>query len=120
MVVGKLWGRAASACCVALTVLAAQSVSACNLRIGAFDSVSKHDLERQIVDILAQRVGKRPDSVTCDGGVEAEAGATRRCVLTSEGALIGLTVTVTDAADGIGVHIEIDDKPMDLRGGRNK
>lgn len=111
---------AASACCVALSMLVVQLASACHTRIETLDAVSKHDLERQVVDSLAKRVGKRADSVNCDGGVKAEAGVRQRCVLTSDGALIGLTVTVTDVSDGIGIHIEVDDTPLAPRGGRHK
>ncbi|MFF1531131.1 DUF4333 domain-containing protein [Cellulomonas sp. NPDC058312] len=101
----KSWGAAA-----ALLVL---SVGACSVSVGSA-AVAPDDLEQQVGARLAEQVGQEPDAVDCPDALEAKEGAEVRCVLTSGGSSIGLTVTAT-AVDGddVSLGIQVDDDVMD-------
>jgi hypothetical protein len=104
----KSWGAAG-----ALLVL---SVGACSL--SGSGSVGTEDLEEQVSATLAEQVGQAPDEVDCPDALDAEEGAEVRCVLTSGGSSIGLTVTAT-AVDGddVTLGIQVDDEVMDEEAG---
>jgi hypothetical protein len=78
-------------------------------------SVAAQEVERQTTDQLAQITGQRPADVDCPGDLEAEVGASMRCVVTaSDGTQIGATLTVT-SVDGTTANwdIVVDDAPME-------
>lgn len=75
-------------------------------------SIAKETLEQGIADILQQKVGQRPDSVTCPGPVKAATGQSVRCELTTGGAKYGLTATVNSYQNGkANYSVQVDDKP---------
>ena len=60
------------------------------------NAVDKSEVEQQVVDQLAAKVGQRPKAVVCPGNLKAEQGTTMRCQLEADdGTTLGLTVTVT-------------------------
>ncbi|MER7013352.1 DUF4333 domain-containing protein [Saccharopolyspora sp. NPDC000359] len=75
--------------------------------------VSKQELEQKVSEGLTASVGKRPDSVTCPGPVEAEVGKSQRCELTAGGDRLGVTVTVKSVeGKDVKFDIKVDEQPM--------
>lgn len=76
--------------------------------------VSEEDLAEQIKTQLTEEVGQEPDSVECSEGLDAEVGATQRCVLTAGSDELGVTATVT-SVDGSTVNydIKVDEMPAE-------
>lgn len=67
----------------ALAVLVIAPLSACTFT--TTKSVSSDDLATEISNSIEQQSGTTPDSVTCDGSLEAEVGATTNCTITVNG-----------------------------------
>lgn len=96
--------RAGAASVLAVVAL----LSACSTTV----EVSKDTLAATVKEKLEKSVGAPADSVTCDGPLKGEKGATQHCVLTAEGAKLGVTVTAT-GVDGKNVQFDavVDDSP---------
>ncbi|MEV0671250.1 DUF4333 domain-containing protein [Mycobacterium sp. NPDC050441] len=95
-------------------LVAAGLLGACsaNVHVGK-TGTPKDQLAKTVKEKLEAQAGKKADSVTCDGDLEAKVGATQRCVLTVKGAKLGVTVTATSVSDGnIKFDAKVDDKPM--------
>lgn len=86
----------------------------------ADDEIDRAALARQAAQSLSREVGRHLGDVHCPEHVEAEVGATARCVLTNpEGTRFGVTVEVTglDAdAQNANFRVQVDEQP--LQGGR--
>ncbi|MEZ5141154.1 MAG: DUF4333 domain-containing protein [Acidimicrobiales bacterium] len=76
-------------------------------------SVSQATVESQTSQVLAEQVGRAPDSVSCPGSFEATVGNTMRCVLTDGSTRYGVTLTI-DSVDGSNAKwsVKVDDAPM--------
>lgn len=75
-------------------------------------TISRSDVEAEVVTQLTDTVGQAPDDVTCPGDLEAEVGATATCVLTSGGETIDVAVEVTEADGGeYTISIQVADAP---------
>ncbi|MGA8257510.1 MAG: DUF4333 domain-containing protein [Nocardioides sp.] len=88
-------------------------IGACSFSVGTSDdggdALSRSGLEDDVRETLAENAGDRPvpDTVDCEGGLEAEAGAEQRCLFADEsGARYGLTVT-TSGVDGSDLEYDI-------------
>ncbi|MEW2479410.1 DUF4333 domain-containing protein [Mycobacterium sp. NPDC049093] len=95
-------------------LVAAGVLGACsaNVHIGS-TGTPKDQLAKTVKEKLEAQAGKKADSVTCDGDLEAKVGATQRCVLTVKGTKLGVTVTATSVSDdNIKFDAKVDDKPM--------
>jgi len=95
-------------------VLACFGLAACSAKVTVAPEplVAKETLEQGIADILQQKVGQRPDSVTCPGPVKAVTGQSIRCELTSGTAKYGLTATVNSYQNGkANYSVQVDEKP---------
>lgn len=74
-------------------------------------SVPRERVERIVKERLTETVGRSPDSVSCDDGLDAAIDASIRCTLTADGETHGLTATVTGIeGDTVNFHIQVDDK----------
>ncbi len=95
---------------VALLVLAG-----CSAKVSSTTEpmVTEDSLERGIAEVLQQKVGQRPDSVTCPGPVKAVTGQSIRCELASGGVKYGLTATVNSYQGGkANYSVQVDEKPI--------
>ncbi len=105
--------RSAKSATIAVT-LAGLSVAGCSVDVDAGIETPKVPQERveQIVkERLTETVGRAPDSVTCDGGLEAAIDASIRCRLTADGETHGVTAKVTGVEGGtVNFDIQVDDK----------
>ncbi|MFI9511331.1 DUF4333 domain-containing protein [Nocardia sp. NPDC052566] len=101
---------------LATTVLAAIALAAAGCGSESAPTtapVSKQQVETQITEKLAAKLGASPQAVHCPGDLDGKVGATLRCDLTDHtGIEYGVTVTTT-AVDGKDVNFEIkvDDLP---------
>ncbi len=91
------------------------TVTAVNGKDVKFDmvkTVDKNQVAKIISNKLTQRMGVRPDAVTCPDNLKGVVGATLRCQLTDGGKKYGVNLTVTsvDAGDVI-FDIKLDDHP---------
>jgi Domain of unknown function (DUF4333) len=79
-------------------------------------TAKKADVEKQVSDQLARKVGQTPKSVTCPGDLAAQTGTTMRCILTADdGTAFGVTITVTavDTSTGnVGLDMKVDNTPI--------
>lgn len=102
-------------CALAASMLVtAGLLGACsaNVHVGS-TGTPKDQLAKTVKEKLEAQAGKKADSVTCDGDLEAKVGATQRCVLTVKGTKLGVTVTATSVdSDSIKFDAKVDDKPM--------
>lgn len=96
----------------ALAVLTALVLSGCGA--GVQKTISADQIERGIVDALADAGRPAPDKVECQDAVEAEMAEQTKCVMTLEGKRYHVAVVVTTIKDdGTAEYdIEIDEKPM--------
>jgi Domain of unknown function (DUF4333) len=79
--------------------------------------IPKQTVEQGIADVLEQKVGDRPDAVTCPGPVKPEAGTTIRCELTAVGLRYGVTATITSYTNGKGNYsVKVDSQPLGKSG----
>ena len=95
-------------------LVACLSLAACSAKVTVTPepTIAKETLEQGIADILQQKVGQRPDSVTCPGPVKAVTGQSVRCELTSGTAKYGLTATVNSYQNGkANYSVQVDEKP---------
>lgn len=90
-------------------------VSGCDVDVrgGGRQTVPEERLEQRVTDMLTQKFDKRPNDIDCPGELKAEVGQTMRCVLTSDKARLGLTVTV-DSTENDQVHFQarVDEQPL--------
>lgn len=96
-------------------LVAAGLLGACsaNLEVGKTAGTPKDVLAKTVKEKLEAHAGKKADSVTCDGDLEAKVGATQKCVLTVGGSKLGVTVTATSVnGDNIKFDAKVDDKLM--------
>lgn len=95
-----------------LAMGAALAASACTLSVGE-KSIDKVDVEQQVADRLAARVGQRPTAVTCPDDLKAKVDTVMRCRLQAPGGTrYGVTVTVTSVdGDRTNFDIRVDDRP---------
>jgi predicted thioesterase len=83
----------------AVSVLLLMATAACG-------GISQDDLEEQVANALEGQ-GERPDSVTCEDGLEGEEGETQSCEVTHGGQTHEVTVTVTEV-DGNEVQFQVE------------
>ncbi|RIQ12201.1 DUF4333 domain-containing protein [Jiangella rhizosphaerae] len=69
-------------------------------------SVPRSDLEGAVKQLMEEQSGQQVDSVSCDGDLAGEVGASVRCTATAGGEQVALTVTTTDV-DGNDVRYEV-------------
>ncbi|MFD0022148.1 DUF4333 domain-containing protein [Streptomyces sp. NPDC058382] len=84
-----------------LTVLFAVG---CSASVGS-KVVKKDEVEKQASTALGKKVGRDPDSVTCEDDLKAKAGETVRCTVTVDGKKLGMTATAK-TVDGDNVHMD--------------
>lgn len=92
---------AATLAAAAVAVAALSGCSALSER-----SVSRADLESAVKQLIEEQSGQPVESVTCDGDLAGDVGASVHCTATVEGEPVGLTVTATDV-DGNDVRYEV-------------
>jgi Domain of unknown function (DUF4333) len=90
----------------------ATSVKGDDVQFDMVETVDKNLVASKLSDQLTEKVGRKPDSVTCPDNLKGTQGATMRCDLKDEGQTYGVTVTVTDVEAG-DVHFDfkVDDQP---------
>jgi hypothetical protein len=88
------------------------SVDGSDVKFDMAETVDKNQVAKVISYQLAQKVGKKPDSVTCPDNLKGVRGATLRCRLIDSGEKYGISVTVTnvDAGD-VNFDFKVDDHP---------
>lgn len=90
------------------------STSAITTTPDAAPGVSKEQLASVVRQRLEEKVGKKADSVVCDGDLPAKVGATQHCVLTDGADRYRVTVTASDVNGGkVNFGIETDPNPID-------
>lgn len=76
--------------------------------------VSKEQLASVVKQRLEEKVGKKADSVVCDGDLPAQVGAIQHCVLTDGADRYRVTVTASEVNGGkVNFGIETDPNPID-------
>ena len=90
----------------------ATSVKGDEVLFDMVETVDKNLVASKLSDQLTEKVGRKPDSVTCPDNLKGTQGATLRCELKDEGQTYGVTVTVSDVDAG-DVHFDfkVDDQP---------
>lgn len=88
------------------------SVDGSDVKFDMVETVDKNQVANIISDKLFQRVGARPDSVTCPDNLKGVEGAKLRCRLTDGSKTYGISVIVTsvDAGD-VNFDFKVDDHP---------
>lgn len=88
------------------------SVEGSDVKFDMVETVDKNQVANIISDKLFQRVGARPDSVTCPDNLKGVEGAKLRCRLTDGSKTYGISVIVTsvDAGD-VNFDFKVDDHP---------
>jgi uncharacterized protein DUF4333 len=80
-----------------------------------FDMVeteNKNDVAQGISDQLQQKLGHKPDNVTCPDNLKSVVGTTLRCTFTDAGDTYGVTVTVVSVDVGEPkFDTKVDDQP---------
>lgn len=86
--------------------------TACSGSVSVGKSVDEEHLERQLSQMIEDKVGAKPDKVDCPGDLKGKAGATLECTLTDDNIEYAVVLTVTDV-DGsdIGFKWEVVDGP---------
>jgi hypothetical protein len=75
--------------------------------------VSKEKLAAVVKQRLEEKVGKKADSVVCNGDLPAQVGATQQCVLTDGADQYRVTVTASTVnGDDVNFSIETDPHPI--------
>ncbi len=92
------------------------SVDGSDVKFSMVEMVDKDQVANAISTQLGERVGRKPDSVTCPDNLKGVAGAMLRCQLIDHGEKYGVLVTVTnvDAGD-VNFHFKVDDRPQPNR-----
>jgi hypothetical protein len=87
----------------------ATSVKGDDVEFDMVETVDKNLVASKLSEQLTEKVGRKPDSVTCPDNLKGTQGATLRCDLKDGGETYGVTVTVTDVGD---VHFDfkVDDQ----------
>src|ERR1700743_2988826 len=75
----------------------ATSVKGDDVLFDMVETVDKDLVASRVSEQLTEKVGRKPDSVTCPDNLKGNQGATLRCELKDEGQTYGATVTVTAA-----------------------
>jgi hypothetical protein len=90
----------------------ATSVKGDEVLFDMVETIDKTLVASRLSDQLTEKVGRKPDSVTCPDNLKGNQGATLRCELKDGGQTYGVTVTVTDVDAG-DVHFDfkVDDQP---------
>lgn len=89
------------------------SVEGGDVKFNMVETVDKNQIADAISTQLGQRVGRKPDAVTCPENLKGVAGATLRCQLSDHGQKYGVLVTVTNVAAGdVNFHFKVDDRPQ--------
>jgi len=90
----------------------ATSVKGDDVEFDMVETIDKALVASKLSEQLTEKVGRKPDSVTCPDNLKGNQGATLRCELKDEGQTYGVTVTVTDVDAG-DVHFDfkVDDQP---------
>ncbi|MBL3806397.1 MULTISPECIES: DUF4333 domain-containing protein [Streptomyces] len=84
----------------------------CSASVSATGSVSKEEVAKRASAALGEKVGRVPDSVTCEDDLKAEKGATVRCELAVDGEKQGLTATTASVGGGKAeIDFKVDDGP---------
>lgn len=98
----------------------ATSINGDKVDFDTAETVDKDVVARQVSDRLANKVGHKPDSVTCPDNLKGTPGATLRCALTDGGQTYGVTVTVAAVDAGeVGYGIQVDDQATTAPAGAN-
>lgn len=97
-------------------VLAGLLLSGCEAHFSVGSSspeLAKAKLEAGLKDAIKEKTGVIVASVSCDGALKGEKGATQRCaVVDGEGKTIGVTVRTTDVQGSqIFFNWKVDDQP---------
>jgi hypothetical protein len=89
----------------------ATSVKGDNVEFDMVETVDKNLVASKLSDQLTEKVGRKPDAVTCPDNLKGTPGSTLRCDLKDDGQTYGVTVTVTDVDAG-DVHFDfkVDDQ----------
>ncbi len=89
----------------------ATSVKGDDVEFDMVETVDKNLVANKVSEQLTEKVGRKPDSVTCPDNLKGTPGSTLRCDLKDNGQTYGVTVTVSnvDAGD---VHFDfkVDDQ----------
>ena len=90
----------------------ATSVKGDDVQFDMVETIDKALVASKLSDQLTEKVGRKPDSVTCPDNLKGNQGATLRCELKDGGQTYGVTVTVTDVDAG-DVHFDfkVDEQP---------
>ncbi|WP_326569300.1 DUF4333 domain-containing protein [Amycolatopsis rhabdoformis] len=96
---------------VVVAVCGIALLAGCSAHVEVTRRVAKADLERGISDALEKSVGRRPDTITCPGAIDAKVGQQMRCQLVDGTIKAGLTATI-DTVNGSNVHysVKVDDQ----------
>ncbi|MBN7435953.1 DUF4333 domain-containing protein [Mycobacteroides abscessus] len=101
---------------LAALALAGVLLSGCEAHFSLGSSspeLAKAKLEAGLKDAITEKTGVTLTSVSCDGPLKGEKGATQRCaVIDGEGKTIGVTVTATGVeGTKISFNWKVDDQP---------
>src|ERR1700742_1034146 len=90
----------------------ATSVKGDDVQFDMVETIDKALVASKLSEQLTEKVGRKPDSVTCPDNLKGNQGATLACELKDEGQTYGVTVTVTEVDAG-DVHFDfkVDDHP---------
>lgn len=102
---------------VAAAIGAAAALTACEgeaeVSIGG-DSVSKSEIESKATEALTKKVGEAPASIVCPSDLDAKAGESETCTLTTkQGPSYDMTATIESVSgDGtVQFNFQVADKP---------
>ncbi|UMB67645.1 DUF4333 domain-containing protein [Mycobacterium paraterrae] len=89
----------------------ATSVKGDDVEFDMVETVDKDLVASKVSEQLTQKVGRKPDAVTCPDNLKGAVGSTLRCDLKDDGQTYGVTVTVSDVEAG-DVHFDfkVDDQ----------
>ncbi|GFH65415.1 hypothetical protein Sgou_45610 [Streptomyces gougerotii] len=105
-------GRRRGAARIAAGAVAVLLATGCSASVSATGSVSKEEVAKRASAALGEKVGRVPDSVTCEDDLKAEKGATVRCELAVDGEKQGLTATTASVGGGKAeIDFKVDDGP---------
>lgn len=78
---------------MAVVVLAIAPLSACSVNFS--HEIKREDLETEVANMIEQKSGTAPESVSCDETLEHEVGASTNCTITIDGEDSVIPVEVT-------------------------
>jgi hypothetical protein len=89
----------------------ATSVKGDDVLFDMVETVDKNLVASKVSDGLTQKVGQKPDAVTCPDNLKGTPGSTLRCDLKDGDQTYGVTVTVTDVDAGdVKFDFKVDDQ----------